>query len=307
MTQRFEGRNLDEALQHAAQAFGVERWKLNYHTLLEKRGFLGGVKRIVIEASVNEEAAPPPPPPAPLETHADVPPRRERASAPRSDAAGRGAGRGGSRGGSGGRERGQGREGRNGGRRGRGPHGGHNLRVGDFETFLGDVPEQGPESEAATAVREWCEKAIALSKLDLIVRTEENETEINVRLFGADSARMIDRHGELLDALQVLANKALVGRKTEKDIELDCEEFKQHRVDDLEARALAVAERVRSSGREELLPAMSPIERRIVHIALREDADVTTESRGDGFLKRVAVILRSDAEEKDEPQPAQES
>jgi predicted RNA-binding protein Jag len=37
---------------------------------------------------------------------------------------------------------------------------------------------------------------------------------------------------------------------------------------------------------------MSPIERRIVHIALREDADVTTDSRGDGFFKRVAIIPR---------------
>jgi len=53
---------------------------------------------------------------------------------------------------------------------------------------------------------------------------------------------------------------------------------------------------VRSSGREQLLPAMTPIERRIVHLALQEDADVTTESRGDGFYKRVAVVMRNAAE-----------
>jgi len=59
MSQRFEGRNIEEALTHASEALGVGRWQLTYHVLLEKRGFLGGVKRVVIEADVNEAAAPP--------------------------------------------------------------------------------------------------------------------------------------------------------------------------------------------------------------------------------------------------------
>src|SRR5258705_4096014 len=65
MSQRFEGKNLDDALTAASQALGVERFQLTYHVLLEKRGFLGGVKRIVIEAEINAAAvAPPAPPPA---------------------------------------------------------------------------------------------------------------------------------------------------------------------------------------------------------------------------------------------------
>src|SRR5258708_33132436 len=59
MPQRFEGRNLDDALTAAAQHFGVGRWQLTYNVLLEKRGFLGGVKRIVLEAEINEAAAQP--------------------------------------------------------------------------------------------------------------------------------------------------------------------------------------------------------------------------------------------------------
>src|SRR5687767_4642501 len=59
MSQRFEGRNIEEALTHASEALGVGRWQLTYHVLLEKRGFLGGVKRVVIEADVNEPVAPP--------------------------------------------------------------------------------------------------------------------------------------------------------------------------------------------------------------------------------------------------------
>ena len=287
MSHRFEGKNLEEALTHAAETLGVERWQLTYHVLLEKRGFLGGVKRVVIEADVNQDAPPPPPPAPAMESRAPRPPReRERG----------GGGRGGRRDGN----RAP-REDRGGGRRPRRSRE-SDLEPGDFEKFMGEIPEQGPESDAARTVREWCETTLSLSRLDVAVRTEENDEQIVVRLYGSDGKRLIDRHGELLDAIQVLANKALVGRKVEKEIELDSESFKDRRTEDLAQRALEVADRVRQGGREELLPAMTPIERRIVHIALRDDADVTTESRGDGFYKRVAIILRRDAET-----PAQES
>ncbi|MFL6247468.1 MAG: protein jag [Thermoanaerobaculia bacterium] len=301
MSHRFEGRSVEEALQSAAETLGVERWQLTYHVLLEKRGFLGGVKRVVLEADINTAAAPPANAVAPPAiSHDDVQSR----SSGRGERSGRGprpAGSATDRQGRGGRGRESGGGGRRGGRgRGRGES---DFVSGDFETFLGDVPEQGPESDGARAVREWCETALALAKLSVVVRTEENDTQIVVRLYGSDSKLLLDRHGELLDSVQVLANKALVGRSTEKDIELDCEQFKEKRSEDLEQRARDVADRVRRGGREELLPPMSPIERRIVHIALRDDADVTTESRGDGFYKRVAIVRRSDVAEP----PAQES
>jgi spoIIIJ-associated protein len=159
-----------------------------------------------------------------------------------------------------------------------------------------EVPEQSPESEEAKAVHDWIEEAIDYARLDLDARTEENEEQILVRLYGRDARRMTEEHGEALDALQVLANKALIGRKTEKDIELDCDGFKARRHDDLAQRARDAAERVRADGREQLLPAMTPIERRIVHLALQDDADVTTESRGEGFYKRVAIVRRAAAQ-----------
>src|SRR5687767_11897096 len=97
MSQRFEGRNIEEALTNASEALGVGRWQLTYHVLLEKRGFLGGVKRIVIEADVNQEAAPPAVAAAP----APVERAREDARPPRA-AGERGRERGRARGGRGG-------------------------------------------------------------------------------------------------------------------------------------------------------------------------------------------------------------
>jgi len=287
MAQRFEGKNLDEALTMASEAFGVDRVQLTYHVVLEKKGFLGGIKRIVVEAEVNDR------PIAAAVQEASAP-------APR---AGRPAGGGGGRG-RGNRDRDRGR-GRGGDGRGRGPRtgggsrprpGADDFQTGDFERFAGEIPEQGPESEQAGVVRAWYARVLELAKLQLEIRTEENETQVIVRLFGGDARLLTEEHGELLDALQVLGNKAMVGRKIEKEIELNCEAFKERRAEQLAEKAKELADRVRSSGREQLLPAMTPIERRIVHLALQEDADVTTESRGDGFYKRVAVVMRDAAE-----------
>src|SRR5437763_15600092 len=81
MSQRFEGKNLDDALTSASQTLGVERHQLTYHVLLEKRGFLGGVKRVVIEAEINEAAVVPPPSvAASVSVPSGAPPRRDRPS-----------------------------------------------------------------------------------------------------------------------------------------------------------------------------------------------------------------------------------
>jgi spoIIIJ-associated protein len=277
MTQQFEGHSLEEALAAAAEAFGVEQEKITHHVVAEKRGFLGGVKRVVIDAEVNENAAPAEEPvaaavPAPAPVSPAPPPRNES----------------------------RGRESRGrGGRGGRGRRERHesDVQPGDFSRFAGEIPEQEEESQGASMVHAWCEQVLSLAKLSVAVRTTEDEERIHVRLYGPDALRFTDKGGELLDAMQVLANKALTGRKVDKDIELDCEEFKQRRVTELSEQAREMADRVRRDGREQLLPSMTPIERRIVHLALQDDSEVTTESRGEGFHKRVAVILRSQAAE----------
>ncbi len=275
MAQRFEGRNIDEALTSAAEALGVERYRLLYHVVLEKRGFLGGMKRVVIEAEVNDQA-PETAPKAEPQPAVAAPGRRERGGQPRERRGGR-------------RREGRRENGREEPRRGRSRH---DREEEAPQVAIEEAPPQGEESEVAAAVRQWCQEVLHLGGFEVDLRTSENDSQIVVRLYGRDTPRMLDRHGELLDALQVLVNKALVGRRVEKDIELDCGAFKERRVEELGEKARATAERVRRDGREQLLPAMSPIERRIVHLALQDDEQVMTESRGDGFYKRVAIKLR---------------
>src|SRR5438034_1334082 len=166
MSQRFEGKNLEEALNSASQTFGVERYQLTYHVVLEKRGFLGGMKRVIIEADINTEGS------QPVAEPAKPPEERAVARGPRSTRGPR-EGRGGEK-----RPRG--------GRRRREQSTEDTLQPGDFAQFSEEVPEQTAQSESAAEVAAWCGRVIELAKLDLEVRTEENEAQIVVRLYGRD-------------------------------------------------------------------------------------------------------------------------
>jgi len=287
MSPQFDGRTLEEALASAGESLGVDRYRLTYHVVLEKRGFLGGIKKVVIEADVNDESAQQPPVREPERISSQSRPAAARPASPRSRGR-RGRGRDGSRG-----------EGSNkaAGRSAGGERDEQRAGAGrKDESDIGDVaipaPDQEPQTPEAAAVAAWCRQLIELSNLELDLRTSEDDQQISVLLYGRDRKRILEQNGSLMDSLQVITNKALVGRKVEKIIEFDCEEFKGRRNDDLGRQARSLADRVRADGREQLLPAMTPIERRIVHLALQDDEQVTTESRGDGFYKRVAIIRR---------------
>ncbi|HEY5611267.1 MAG TPA: R3H domain-containing nucleic acid-binding protein [Thermoanaerobaculia bacterium] len=288
MSHRFEGHNLDEALENASKALNVERYQLAYHVLLEKRGFLGGLKRVVIEADVDHSAQRPAEAPSLVPPASPPQPRQRAERNPRS--------RGSERSESGGRRRG--REGRGSHEHRSGPrHERHRDQPPEREFVASVAPEQGPESSEATDIREWCERLFELSGLEIDVRTEETDEQMRVKLYGRDARQLVAKNGEVLDAAQILASKTFVGRKIEKPIELDTEQFKEHRATELEQRARELADVVRREGREQLLPAMSPVERRIVHLALQGDEEVETISRGDGFYKRVAIVPRHHDEE----------
>jgi spoIIIJ-associated protein len=303
-SKRFEGKNLEEALDSAARTLGVERYRLSYHVVLEKRGFLGGTKRVVVEAEVNDAAgrsgrtSEPRQSSAPRsrgKEHRDAPGREEAAVAVESGAAwteerpeeggatGRAPRRRGRR-----RARGASRN-EAGGRREAGT-----VETGPRDERSTEIPEQGPRSNDAAAAAEWCERVIELAGLELEVRTAERGEEVTVELYGPDTPKLQASGGELLDSIQVLVNKALVRRSVDRRIELDVEGFKSRRADDLTKRALELAAKVREEGRERTLPAMTPIERRIIHLALQDEEGIETESRGRGFHKRVAIVPTED-------------
>ena len=73
-------------------------------------------------------------------------------------------------------------------------------------------------------------------------------------------------------------------------MQVDCEFYRKRKEKKLREYAQRIARQVSDSGREEILEQMNPYERRIVHIVANETPGVTSESIGEGFLKKVKVF-----------------
>lgn len=123
-------------------------------------------------------------------------------------------------------------------------------------------------------------------------RGEPEET-ITLHVEGADEEAMsllIGRRGDTLRSVQFMVN-LLVSRKVQKwpQVVVDVGNYRQRRQESLEGLARRMAERVRQSGRPLMLEPMGAYERRIVHLALRSDPTVYTESSGEGENRKVVI------------------
>ena len=118
--------------------------------------------------------------------------------------------------------------------------------------------------------------------------------EILVDLSGPDSALLLDRGGELLRALELLALEMvrLPAGEHEK-ISFDCQNQRSLRLEELRMAATVAAEKVRKTGTPYEFQPMSSRERRIVHLALRDQTDLRTESDGEG-MRRCVVVYPAD-------------
>jgi spoIIIJ-associated protein len=121
---------------------------------------------------------------------------------------------------------------------------------------------------------------------------EENET-VTLNIEGNDLGNLIGRKGATIEALQYLV-RVLTARRTKSKtpIMIDVQSYKQRRYDDLRTLALNVALQVKSRKSSCRLEPMSPFERRIVHMTLADDPDVTTESIGEGETRKVVILPR---------------
>lgn len=124
---------------------------------------------------------------------------------------------------------------------------------------------------------------------------EENETVSGVALdiTGEDLGILIGRRGQTLTCLQYLV-RLMVGHRTKLwlPIVIDVEGYKRRRQEALQALALRIAEQVKTRKVPFALEPMPPFDRRIIHLALADNPDVTTQSNGEGEARKVVIIPR---------------
>jgi spoIIIJ-associated protein len=129
---------------------------------------------------------------------------------------------------------------------------------------------------------------------DLNGYDEQDEPTLVLDIRGGELSTLIGRRGETLDGLQYLV-RLLVAKELGHylHVVLDVEGYKAHRAQMLKQLALRMAERVATTHKPAALEPMPANERRIVHLALRDNTQVRTESVGMGENRKVTIIPQS--------------
>jgi spoIIIJ-associated protein len=119
---------------------------------------------------------------------------------------------------------------------------------------------------------------------------EAGASALSYDITGEDLGILIGRRGQTLAALQYLV-RMMINRRTDKwsSIVIDVEGYKQRRSQALRSFALDMAERVKARKAPFTLEPMPPYERRIIHMALADNAHVFTESVGQGDDRKVVI------------------
>jgi spoIIIJ-associated protein len=120
---------------------------------------------------------------------------------------------------------------------------------------------------------------------------EGTDDEIRIEIEGPDAGRIIGKKGNVLDALQYLTARVVVRPgSARRHVIVDAEGYRARHEDQLAQMARRLAQRVATEGKVITFDPMSPRERRIVHMALRDIKGVRTESMGEEPQRRVQII-----------------
>ena len=106
-------------------------------------------------------------------------------------------------------------------------------------------------------------------------------------------ALFIGKHGQTIDAIQYLANAIARAEGGQHDVVVDAAGYRARRTATLETLARRTAQRASASRRKVALDPMTPVERKIVHEALKDDPEVETASEGSEPNRFVVVYPRN--------------
>ena len=149
-------------------------------------------------------------------------------------------------------------------------------------------------------MNETCENAkdflsglISDMRFDLDVSADWSEEGCMLNLSGRDAHFALAENGEMLDALEVILFQ-VYGRELDREhrFVVDAEGFRQTRKSELHAMARFAGDQVRKNGRPFTFGVLNSTERRVIHVALQQEEDLTTESIGDGRERRLQVRLK---------------
>jgi spoIIIJ-associated protein len=161
------------------------------------------------------------------------------------------------------------------------------------EALIRVTPVTPPEKDAVRIVTEILDTLLGLLGVTGKVEVLSDEIPLALDIKGDDLGILIGRRGQTLACLEYITKLIVVGRlKTWLPLSVDVAGYKERRRDSLQRLALYLAEQVKSRRHSITMEPMPADERRIVHLTLADNPDVTTQSIGEGEDRKVVILLR---------------
>jgi spoIIIJ-associated protein len=167
----------------------------------------------------------------------------------------------------------------------------------DVDAAVEALPAREPvdESDAAARLRDLLERITTEIGARCRIEIVEDEEMLTAQCSGADLGLLIGKHGQMIDAVQYLANAIVFrGLEERKRIVVDAAGYRARRQATLESLAGRNAERVLADGDEVHLEPMTAIERKVVHEWLKDIAGIETRSEGTEPHRYVVISRAGD-------------
>jgi len=173
------------------------------------------------------------------------------------------------------------------------------------------VAGQNPEGQAlysfpddpAEVGRLVLQRIVESIATDAEISMEKNSDGLFFKVNGKNSGILIGRRGETLNAIQSIVEKVVNKRNQDRiRVWVDIAGYLDSRRENLENKAMRMAEKARRLGKPISMGLMNAYDRRIVHLALQDSSDVQTRSRGEGPQRKLVIFPKK--RRKEAPQAA---
>jgi len=159
-----------------------------------------------------------------------------------------------------------------------------------YDDALLDTEDGQISQENLDIVQSELSRLLELMGYPSQVQTESSGISVHCCIQGGFEEALTGQDGKTLDSLQYILRK-IIARKIPDRLRLsiDIGDFRERRQLELAEKAVELARMVKEDGKTQVLPALNPSERRVVHMTLQEDKDIRSRSVGEGLFKKILI------------------
>ncbi len=165
----------------------------------------------------------------------------------------------------------------------------------DLEEKLIEEKNKGREpvqlsDDALAVIKDELTKILELMECPSAITVDNEDGTAHCRVSAEHQEVLTSQEGRVLDSLQYLLRK-IVSKKIAGRIQLtiDVGNYREKRYQELRELAVEFSTQVKEDGKTQVIPSLSPSERRVVHVALQDDPEIRSRSVGEGLFKKVLI------------------